>query len=632
MHVDTLAPLRNGSAKLRRRSQSSEREGSAHSDYFSLVEECIEPLSIKHNGGQLFQQTDTADSAKDINNILNNNEMSRISGLESALDHNNRCPSIASQNQGEFTHHSPSMDRRQRPSTPGRLQPISHKPLQSEVSTSNSVLKHSLENGNLLQSDYSLSQGMRKMRMDTLMSKIKSQKPACEIEYNTHYKAIESQHRLLLDNADVLSLYGSSDAGLQNGHDSHRAPKKSAANCKNAKTMKVVRSQSFDKDLSGKRMETVDKSSRFDSARNKNSNSVPNQAQSPFIKKKLSKSVSNLNPESIRKSLEENWKSEFETRRKSREMQESPHYGYTCSTDRNQVHSEVPRPNTISSPQGETSPLPYSCNNSERECMPSSEIQNINANFNATVSSSCDLNYSEQDQSCDTRPEELLLNIPCESQSDMISMYAEGKEELEQSLVGNESGLSQDMPYRPSDIVIPTSEVTEISTNGIIDEESNAPEKTSTPVPNLKATMTPPLHRKRGQSETSRSTLRRSQSLKNMKQQQPWDPPSSYQRGKLPRYLLARKEEERRLAEIAKSVDPDCPPGHAPLPEYERRNTLHLLRKSQAEIMRELSTLPVAQDTLRVKKKRHELEEKLMQIEDGLRIFSQPKVYVVNDE
>lgn len=48
--------------------------------------------------------------------------------------------------------------------------------------------------------------------------------------------------------------------------------------------------------------------------------------------------------------------------------------------------------------------------------------------------------------------------------------------------------------------------------------------------------------------------------------------------------------------------------------------------------MRELSSLPVAQDTLRVKKRRQDLEDKLMQIEDGLRIFSQPKVYVMNDD
>lgn len=54
--------------------------------------------------------------------------------------------------------------------------------------------------------------------------------------------------------------------------------------------------------------------------------------------------------------------------------------------------------------------------------------------------------------------------------------------------------------------------------------------------------------------------------------------------------------------------------------------------QGQADVMRELSSLPVAQDTLRVKKRRQDLEDKLMQIEDGLRIFSQPKVYVMNDD
>lgn len=49
-------------------------------------------------------------------------------------------------------------------------------------------------------------------------------------------------------------------------------------------------------------------------------------------------------------------------------------------------------------------------------------------------------------------------------------------------------------------------------------------------------------------------------------------------------------------------------------------------------MLHELATLPVAQDTLRVKRARQDLEDKLTQIEDGLRIFSQPKVYIMNDE
>ena len=42
--------------------------------------------------------------------------------------------------------------------------------------------------------------------------------------------------------------------------------------------------------------------------------------------------------------------------------------------------------------------------------------------------------------------------------------------------------------------------------------------------------------------------------------------------------------------------------------------------------------LPVAQDTLRIRNMYRELEIKLDQIEEGLKIFSQPKVYVINDD
>ena len=48
--------------------------------------------------------------------------------------------------------------------------------------------------------------------------------------------------------------------------------------------------------------------------------------------------------------------------------------------------------------------------------------------------------------------------------------------------------------------------------------------------------------------------------------------------------------------------------------------------------MQQLSALPVAQDTLRLRNMKMELESKLNQIEEGVRIFSQPEVYVVNED
>ncbi|RXG72637.1 Enkurin domain-containing protein 1 [Armadillidium vulgare] len=110
------------------------------------------------------------------------------------------------------------------------------------------------------------------------------------------------------------------------------------------------------------------------------------------------------------------------------------------------------------------------------------------------------------------------------------------------------------------------------------------------------------------------------------------EPPPTYKRGQIPRYLKIRKAEAQKRLEEAAAVDPLCPPGHSPVPDYERRNTLHLLKKAQIDVMSQLSALPLAQDTLRVRKLKQDLEMKLNQIEEGIGIFSQNKVYVLNDE
>lgn len=51
----------------------------------------------------------------------------------------------------------------------------------------------------------------------------------------------------------------------------------------------------------------------------------------------------------------------------------------------------------------------------------------------------------------------------------------------------------------------------------------------------------------------------------------------------------------------------------------------------QVDVMQQLSSLPLAQDTLRVRAQKKELETKLTQIEEGIEIFSQPKVYVLDE-
>ncbi|XP_066975749.1 uncharacterized protein [Macrobrachium rosenbergii] len=625
--AESLVPLRNGSAKLGRRSRSSDREGSAHSDYFSLAEEHIEPLNLGRIEDNTFEQDDSdqiVTSNRPTSSIVNNNEVKNSGNLESAR-HLSRSASSLSPTDVPLPHFSPlPSQQKQMMGSPRRLKPLAHKNIQTVVSTQSPPLRQDLVNRGVLHSD--LSQEMRKLRMDSLMSRIKSQKPACEIDYNTHYKSIENQHRMLLDSSDMLSLYGSGDGGVHNDSDTHRSAKNN-----NSGNSRMARTRSFDKDLASKKsVSGTNKSKRLHSAADKNNLKKVNLPSSPLIKKKLSQSIGNLGCNSTNSSvlksagceqitnrtLKENWKTGLEGQGKVQENDRP-------RTDRfERSRSNLERVKHYS---GDSYVQETARSEEEVEC---NDFGNTSfrapspgdTNLDATVLSSCDLNFPEHDQSYDVRPEELQLNVLSESQSDLNNIDNQRREEIRES-VRERRQLKEDY------------DITETIDNKFDESPSHVPEKTSTPVPNIKCRPHTPKLKRRESPETHRSTLRRSQSMKNVKHQ-PWDVPLSYQRGKLPRYLLARKAKPKIQNRQQKSgqTDPECPPGHAPLSEYEPNIQIHLPEKSQAEVMRELSTLPVAQDTLRVKKKRHDLEEKLMQIEDGLRIFSQPKVYVVNDD
>ena len=55
------------------------------------------------------------------------------------------------------------------------------------------------------------------------------------------------------------------------------------------------------------------------------------------------------------------------------------------------------------------------------------------------------------------------------------------------------------------------------------------------------------------------------------------------------------------------------------------------LSTDQSVLTRELASLPLSTDTLKHRLKRAELENKLTEIEDALKIFSRPKVFVKSD-
>ncbi|XP_018576532.1 enkurin domain-containing protein 1 isoform X2 [Anoplophora glabripennis] len=103
----------------------------------------------------------------------------------------------------------------------------------------------------------------------------------------------------------------------------------------------------------------------------------------------------------------------------------------------------------------------------------------------------------------------------------------------------------------------------------------------------------------------------------------PAQAPPSYQRGVVPKYLRDRKEED-----VKQGDEEPCPAGHVLLPEEERKETLRVLRQSYADRIQELNSLPVRSDTLRVKRRKMEIEEELKRIDGGIKVFQRPKVYV----
>ncbi|XP_014803076.1 PREDICTED: enkurin domain-containing protein 1 [Calidris pugnax] len=135
-----------------------------------------------------------------------------------------------------------------------------------------------------------------------------------------------------------------------------------------------------------------------------------------------------------------------------------------------------------------------------------------------------------------------------------------------------------------------------------------------------------------------RASLRRSQSLQALSElleqkQREQEEYNAKQKGHVPQYLLERKELwHRQMEERLRNLpDPDTPPGHTMMPESQRLETLGNLKQSQEQLIKDLVMLPVRTDTLSMQKRQIELERKLSQIEEAIKIFSRPKVFIKLD-
>ncbi|XP_067216120.1 origin recognition complex subunit 1 isoform X2 [Linepithema humile] len=106
-------------------------------------------------------------------------------------------------------------------------------------------------------------------------------------------------------------------------------------------------------------------------------------------------------------------------------------------------------------------------------------------------------------------------------------------------------------------------------------------------------------------------------------------PPPNYRKGVVPRYLRERKEaQEKEQKARAEALNVDCPEGHVSLPDNERKETLRLLKKNYQDYVNELNMMPIKTDTLRAQRRKMEIEKQLNKLEEGIKVFSRPKVYV----
>lgn len=102
--------------------------------------------------------------------------------------------------------------------------------------------------------------------------------------------------------------------------------------------------------------------------------------------------------------------------------------------------------------------------------------------------------------------------------------------------------------------------------------------------------------------------------------------------GNVPAYIQNRKEEmaENRLREQreAQAERERVPDGYRLLPEEERAETLEALGTKKQEMEAAFRRLPMKIETEAQKKRQKDLLDQIKEVEDALRLFSKPKVYV----
>ncbi|CAF0873953.1 unnamed protein product [Adineta steineri] len=106
------------------------------------------------------------------------------------------------------------------------------------------------------------------------------------------------------------------------------------------------------------------------------------------------------------------------------------------------------------------------------------------------------------------------------------------------------------------------------------------------------------------------------------------------QKGRVPDYIEKIKEKQDQDTYVARvnAPDPDCPPGHTKVDNNQRELTLQKLHANRAELEKKLNRLPVRNDTVILRQTKEDIEKKLIELDEAIKIFSKPKVFIKLNE
>eukprot|EP00760_Papus_ankaliazontas_P011688 PhM_4_TR14966/c0_g1_i1/m.68596 len=160
------------------------------------------------------------------------------------------------------------------------------------------------------------------------------------------------------------------------------------------------------------------------------------------------------------------------------------------------------------------------------------------------------------------------------------------------------------------------------------DESDNMMQKGTLPT-------APPRHAAGGAGVALRRQNSSAGRVRAPSQQQQQQPP--HKAGAVPEYLQRRKAELKAVKdEIQRVANEEAerakyPPGKRPLTDEEQRAILSSLQSKKEELEQRLAKVPMRYDNPSLQRRRQEMEDEIVQVEEEIRKFSRKNIFVPVD-